>query len=169
MAIALFLGCIEGSGIQGDETSSQAGKPSWMDETLTDAVTGETYKISDFRGKTILIETFAVWCPTCRRQQDEVRDLHDLLGDELASISLDTDPNEDIGQVRGHVERNRYDWRFSISPESLTKRLIDEFGVTVVNAPSTPVIIICPDGSRHLLGRGLKTSDKLAEEIGKRC
>jgi hypothetical protein len=65
--------------------------------------------------------------------------------DDVVHISLDTDPNEDEAKVREHIERNGFGWYFAVAPEELTKALIDEFGLTVVSAPSAPVVFICPD------------------------
>ncbi|PIO07358.1 hypothetical protein COU59_03365, partial [Candidatus Pacearchaeota archaeon CG10_big_fil_rev_8_21_14_0_10_34_12] len=41
---------------------------SWMNTELKDIRTGETFKTSDFEGKPVLLESFAVWCPTCTKQ-----------------------------------------------------------------------------------------------------
>lgn len=140
-----------------------------MDIELTDAVTGETYRLSDFAGRTVLLESFAVWCPTCLRQQQQMAQLQAEDGDNVVHISLDTDPNEDADRVREHVARNGFDWRFSVAPEPLTKALIDEFGIGVVNAPGAPVILICPDGDARFLPGGVKDPDQLRDEIAKGC
>jgi len=141
----------------------------WKDIELKDVSTGEIFKINDFPGKTILIESFAVWCPTCRKQQDEMKKLHDLVGDDVVSISLDTDPNEDESKVLSHVNRYGYDWRYAVAPVELTKALIDKFGINIVNAPGAPVVMICSDGMSRLLPRGVKDADELNEEIKEGC
>ncbi len=33
----------------------------WLDTPLTDAVTGEQFRLSDFKGKPVLLHSFAVW------------------------------------------------------------------------------------------------------------
>ncbi len=136
----------------------------WKDISLNDVNTGKNFKISDFKGKPILIESFAVWCPICTKQQREVKKLHET-NKEVVSISLDTDPNEDEAFVKEHAQNNGFDWHYVVSPVSLTKALIDEFGSGVVNAPSAPVIIICPDDSNKYLKRGVKDAAELQKEI----
>ena len=51
-----------------DETTSDiqdevdmSSNAAWLDTELTDAVTGEVFKISDFAGEPVLIQAFAVW------------------------------------------------------------------------------------------------------------
>ncbi len=171
LVMVVFLsGCVKEETDQSDaqipESSAASG---WKGIELVDVATGDTFSISDFKGKSVLIESFAVWCPTCRRQQDEMKKLHETVGDSVISISLDTDPNENKEKVLDHMTSHGFDWYFSISPPYLTKALIDEFGTSVVNAPSAPVILVCPDQSSMLLGRGVKTAKELQTEIDSVC
>ena len=46
--------------------------PEWAQVELIDAVSGEVFRIADYAGKPILVESFAVWCSTCLRQQKEM-------------------------------------------------------------------------------------------------
>jgi hypothetical protein len=89
----------------------------------------------------------------------------DAGSEDIAHISLDTDPNEDLDAVRAHALRHGFDWHFAISPISLTQMLIDEFGLTVVIAPRAPVVLVARDGSARLLPSGVKSADALLEEI----
>lgn len=142
---------------------------SWMDIELTDVRTGQTFRISDFKGMPVLLESFAVWCPTCLRQQNETKRLLIREGDAIVHISLDTDPNEDEGRVREHLETHGFDWYFAVAPIELTNALIDDFGLGVVSASSAPVILICQDQSARFLRSGVKSADDLLQEIEKGC
>ncbi len=141
----------------------------WMDIELSDATTGEKFKISDFKGTPILVESFAVWCPTCLRQQKEMQELKAREGDTIIHISLDTDPNEDETKIKEHVETHGLGWYFAVSPLELTKALMDEFGLKIVSAPSAPVLLICEDQSTRFLRSGVKSADELLSEIDKGC
>jgi thiol-disulfide isomerase/thioredoxin len=143
--------------------------PSWINIEMTDVATGQTFTFGDFKGKPVLLESFAVWCPTCKRQQDQIKLLHAEVGDSVVSVSLDTDPNEAEQQVLGHMNRHGYDWYFAVSPIVLTQALIDDFGVGIVNAPGAPVLLICPNQSARFLAGGVKSADKLKSEIGAGC
>jgi len=137
----------------------------WMNFQLTNVNDGETFTISELNTKPILLETFAVWCPTCTRQQREIKKLHDEIGDEVVSISLDTDASEDEAQVLEHTQANGFTWHYAIAPSELTQSLIDEFGVGIISAPSVPMILICEDGSFRQLGRGIKRVQELKDEL----
>jgi len=139
----------------------------WKDSELKDVRTGGKFKISDFYSKSILVESFAVWCPKCKTQQDEFKKLKSELGDSVIFISLDTDANEDEAKVLDHINRYSYDWYYAVSPTQVTQNLINEFGIGVVNAPSTPVILICPKLQTNKLPSGIKDVAELKAELTK--
>ena len=146
------------------DTNTKEEKAIWRTTELTDIRTVETFTIDQFN-KPIILESFAVWCPTCTKQQWEIRDLHKEIGDKAISISLDTDPNEDRETVLNHLTANNFDWYYAIAPKEVTQSLIDEFGVTVANAPSAPVIIIDTNKEARLLRNGVKSSAELKGEL----
>lgn len=141
----------------------------WRDIEFQDVETGECLTISQFSGEKLFLESFAVWCPTCKQQQDRIQTLEQENPGLISSISFDTDFQEDVEQVIEHKNEHGYDWIFTLSPKELTESLIDEFGISVVNAPGAPVVLICEDQSARLLPRGLKSVEKLKEEIEAGC
>jgi thiol-disulfide isomerase/thioredoxin len=138
----------------------------WFEAELKDVITGVSFRLSDFN-KPVVLESFAVWCPTCKKQQDQIQRLIDE-GDDSVHVSINTDPNEDEARVIGHVNRYSYSWSFAVFPADATESLVNEFGFGVVNAPRAPVILVCPNGESRLLAAGVKSADDLREEIS-RC
>ncbi len=156
LGVVLLFGCT----IQADTVSKD-----WKNVELKNVNTGEMFKISDFDGP-VLLESFAVWCPTCTKQQKEIKKYHETTDDLVFSVSLDTDPNEDETKVKEHAEKHGFDWYYAVSPNELTQALIDEFGIGFVNAPSVPVVLIC-NGEARLLDGGVKTAEELKGELSK--
>lgn len=150
-------------------TTTPTSAADWMDIELKDVRSGETFRISDFEGRPVLLESFAVWCPTCLAQQWEIEKLRISQGEAIVHISLDTDPNEDEARIREHLETHGFDWLFAVSPIELTNALIDEFGLGIVNAPGAPVVLICEDGSARFLRSGVKSDTGLLEEVEDGC
>ncbi len=59
------------------------------------AVGGGEWKMADHRGKVLLVNFWATWCPPCRRETPELVDLHEKYEDRgfsVVGISLDDDP-----------------------------------------------------------------------------
>jgi cytochrome oxidase Cu insertion factor (SCO1/SenC/PrrC family) len=171
IGIIFLSGCLQQSPPEeapaphGEGTKSVAA---WMDIELVDAATGDKFKISDFKGKPVLLESFAVWCPVCLKQQKIIKELR-LREGTIVHVSLDTDPNEDEARVREHVKTYGFDWYFAVSPIELTNALIDDFGLGVINAPSSPMVLICEDQSARFLRSGVKSADELLSEVNKGC
>jgi thiol-disulfide isomerase/thioredoxin len=152
-----------------EEELERLNEKSFLDYELTDALSGQVFKLSDFAGTFVLLESFAVWCPTCTRQQEILKDFHQKNENVLVTVSLDTDPNEDVEIVRKHAENNGFDWKYAISPVELTAMLIDEFGYAIVSAPNVPMVLICEDQSFRMLDSGKKSVEELKEEIEAGC
>jgi len=151
----------------GGSNNGPAGS-GWKDTLLTDVGSGQSFRISDFKGKTILLESFAVWCPTCKQQQDQIKELEGM-DDSIVHISLNTDPNEEESRVREHMERNGFDWYFAVSPAEMTRELVAEVGLGIVNAPGAPVVLICGDQSTRFLKSGVKSASELTDEVHRGC
>ena len=137
-----------------------------LDTELKDIATGKNFRISDFSDKPVLLESFAVWCPTCTAQQKVTKKFHEEVGDSVISISLDTDPNEDESRILEHIENNGFEWYYAVSPVELTRSLIDQFGFGIVNAPSVPMLLIC-NNKAIMLDSGIKSVNELKKEVDK--
>ena len=97
------------------------------------STTGETFTIADFKGKVVLVETMAQWCPTCKRQQMEVKALHEQLGmpADLVTIALDIDPNENGDALKTYAAGNGFDWIYAISPADVSREIGNLYGGSV--------------------------------------
>lgn len=148
-------------------TQTPVNTPEWFDMELTDARTGEAFTISDFSGKVVLLESMAMWCPGCLTQAREVRKLHELLGDRdnLVSISLDVDVNENQASIKEYVEQYGFDWRFSVAPLGVARALGNLYTAQYLNPPLSPMMIIDRNGNVHHLEYGQKKAEFLAEQL----
>lgn len=173
--IGLGLGLLLNFSQQGDtkpgpEGSVNSQAVNWQNFSFQTVEDSENFTVSGLE-KPVLIETFAVWCTTCSRQQQEIKKLHEDLN--VTSVSLNVDPNENAGKVIDHKQENGFDWRYAVAPVEVTNALRTEFGNSVANPPSAPVILVCGGEAVRLekegLGSPVKSSDFLAEEIRDRC
>lgn len=141
--------------------------PAWFSAVLTNVRTGETFIVQDLKGKVILVETMAVWCSNCLRQQGQVKELHGLLGerDDFVSIGLDIDSNEDAAKLKDFVEAQGFDWLYAVSPAEVSSELSSLYGDQFLNPPSTPMLAIDRHGVVHPLPFGIKSADELLNFI----
>ena len=141
--------------------------PDWFSVSMTNVNKGEDFTIKDLKGKVVLVETMAVWCSNCFKQQTQVRILHSKLGerDDFVSLGMDIDPNEDASKLKDFVEKNSFDWMYVVSPAEVSRELSSLYGGQFLNPPSTPMLIIDRHGVAHPLPFGIKSSDDLLQAL----
>lgn len=172
LVIGLGVGFLANSSnfLESSGPGGLADNSSWTEKELQAVESGESFTISELE-RPVLIETFAVWCTTCSRQQQEIKKLHESRN--ITSVSLNVDQNENEEKVLNHKKQNGFDWIYAISPIELTNVLRQRFGNSIANPPSAPVILIC-DGEANRLekedfGSPVKSADFLEEKIKSQC
>jgi hypothetical protein len=151
-----------------DDTQAPAkDTPAWFDVPLVDVRTDQTFTINDHHGKVILVETLAMWCSSCLKQQNEVKALHELLSadDRFVSIGLDIDINEVAEDLKAYTDKNQFDWLYVIAPVEVAREISMLYGAQFLNPPSTPILVIDKSGEVHLMNFGLKSADDLYDFV----
>lgn len=141
--------------------------PAWLGIALTNVNTGQTFTLNDFNGKVVLVENLAMWCPNCKKQQMQVKALHELLGmnKDLISIGLDIDANENAVDLKTYTKNNGFDWIYAVAPAALTREIGKLFGDQFLNPSSTPIVIIDRKGEAHPMPFGIKSAEELKKFI----
>jgi thiol-disulfide isomerase/thioredoxin len=148
--------------------TAMADAPAWFGATLTNVRTDEDFTINDFKGKVVLVETLAMWCPNCKRQQQEVQALHAALGEmggDLVSIGLAIDPNEQASDLKAYTDANGFDWLYAVASPEVSRTISGLYGDQFLNPPSTPMLVIDRQGEVHLLPFGIKSADDLKRAV----
>lgn len=136
----------------------------WATATLTDAATGEPFRIADLAGRTIFIEPMAIWCSKCRAQQGEFQSaLGQLDADRVAYVVLTIEPSETADQLASYKDQNGFEGLYAVAGTEVSAALAAEFGAQVLNPPSTPVIVVGTDGTVTLAPSGSKSVGQILE------
>ncbi|WP_462413464.1 peroxiredoxin family protein [Neobacillus sp. Marseille-QA0830] len=67
-------------------------------------LTGETVKLSDLKGKKVMINFWATWCPPCKAEMPDMEKFHQEVGDDITILAINIDPQYD---VQGFVDENK--------------------------------------------------------------
>lgn len=146
-----------------DSETATAAPDLWRTTPLTDVLTGESFVVDERPGP-VLLHTFATWCPVCERQHSHLDGFDPA--EDVTIVSLNVDPNEDAQAVREYAAGKNLDWRFVIAAPEVTESLKTQFGTTILNPPSAPIVVACPGGEATLLGQsGVKSPQYLREHI----
>ena len=88
---------------QGGEAQSAA------DFTVTDAQ-GNPVRLSDFRGRPVVLNFWSSWCPPCRQEMPEFDRAHGELGDEVVfmMVNLTDGARETVDAVSAFIREQGY-------------------------------------------------------------
>lgn len=141
----------------------------WQDAPLTDVRTGEMFRLTDFAGQTVLVETMATWCTSCLRQLNNVAEakaqLEQTDNDDIVFVAISVETNSDPTSLRAYSEEHGFDWHFAVATPELLRALVDDFGRSVSVPPATPHFVIFPDGSVSDLTTGIEPAAALLEQL----
>ena len=127
--------------------------------TLKD-LTQKRNKLSDFRGKVVILNFFATWCPPCRAEIPELVKIYQgnqAKGLVVLSVSLDT---EGVPQVLNKFVR---DMKIPYPVLLGNMELVDQYQISGV--PTT--LIITREGKIHKRYDGLVPGSRFISDIGK--
>lgn len=126
------------------------------DFTLKD-MSGKDVTFSSFKGKPVLLNFWATWCPYCRQERPHLKSLHEEYREELVIISVSIDRS--TRTVKNYMEQNPAPYIVLSDTEGMAA-----VPYNVMSLPTTYLIDREGTISRKLMGM-VKWSEKGAKEF----
>lgn len=89
---------------------------------LEDVLTDQLHKISDFKGKVVVIDFWQTWCGPCLKNFKHFQKLKEKWGDKLVIIAASPDWADKPRQIKKFAKSKNYDFHFVMAGE-LEKKL----------------------------------------------
>ena len=127
-----------GSTTQGEIQAPQKGftAPDFSLNTFD----GDTYSLSDLRGKAVLVNFWASWCPPCRSEMPAMQRVYDDLQDQgFTILAVNSTHQDNLGDAISFVQVNQLDFPILLDRDGSAGRLYD-----VRSLPTS--FFINPDG-----------------------
>lgn len=70
----------------GPEAAPEKG--SLAPDFALELISGESVTLSDYQGKVVLLNFWAVWCPPCRQEMPSFQSIHERYGDEIVILGI---------------------------------------------------------------------------------
>ncbi len=87
---------------------------------------GREITLSDFRGKVLIMDFWATWCPPCREEIPlliELKNAHGDRGLEILGLTIE-DPEQDVQQVQQFVRELGVNYTIGFAPEGMFEAFV---------------------------------------------
>ncbi|MCY4553276.1 MAG: redoxin domain-containing protein [Candidatus Poribacteria bacterium] len=115
-----------------DPTSELIGRV--VPNFSTTDLDGKLISLSDYRGKVVLLDFWAVWCGPCLTEMPNVKRVYDTYKDkgfDIIGVSLDTDET----RLRNYLKKNNIAWRQIFSGQKWKSPLAQQYHIRSIPAP----------------------------------
>lgn len=112
--------------------SNQMVDFSWMENQ-------KEVKLSDFKGKVILLNFWATWCPPCRKELPDLSQISEELKDkDFVMIGISVDDNQSV--LDNFLKNNRLPYKIVFEPTELVMKYMESAGQRQNVVPQTYII-----------------------------
>lgn len=151
--IALVVGAIVWT--TGSDDSAEPADPA--PEVTLEFFEGNSQQLSDLRGKPVVLNFWASWCPACISEMPAFGEVHRRLGDEVEFIGVNMQ-EVDLDAAMSLVEQTGVEYRLV---HDVDGSIYNAFGGIAM--PTT--VFISADGSVELTHAGAMFEEELTETI----
>lgn len=171
---AMFLSCTVGAGLVLSSQPAPAGKsspPSSIQQQLPDAafetLDGQPWRLSQQRGKILLLEFWLVDCSPCREIEPRLKALQKEWVGQTNLVLVGVPADNDLNRVRRYVKRAGINWpQLVFSKMGAVTALTESLGIKHVGTPDFWVVDTQGKlaGSFHDLHAAVALAKRLVEK-----
>lgn len=85
------------------------------------SINGKTIKLSDYKGKVVILDFWATWCPPCRKGIPDLISIQKEFGKDVVVIGLSVDTDSKM-EVPGFAQKQGINYAIVYSTDAITKQ-----------------------------------------------
>lgn len=121
-------------------------------------LTGETVKLSDLKGKKVMLNFWATWCPPCKAEMPAMEEFHKEAGNDVLILAVNIDPHLD---VKAFVDENGITFPIPLDAEDKVNEMYQ-----VLSIPTTYFIDTKGNiGNKYIGAMNHDTMKQYTEEL----
>jgi peroxiredoxin len=119
---------------------------------------GETVKLSDLKGKKVMLNFWATWCPPCKAEMPAMEQFHKEAGDDVVILAVNIDPHLD---VKAFVDENGITFPIPLDAEDKVNEMYQ-----VLSIPTTYFIDTKGNiGNKYIGAMNIDTMKQYAQDL----
>ena len=135
-----------------------------LPEIDLEGMDGRPIRVSEMRGKIVLIDVWASWCGPCLEQVPRMRELFERYGADARCVILGLSLDQERDDALAAIGKHRFEWKQCLVSSNNTQRAMSALGCS-----SVPAYLVL-DRKGVLIYRGPKldtAQDVLEAELSK--
>ena len=156
----VLLGC---SNNGGEAQVITPASPTLAPALAMQSIDGKRISIADFRGKVVVVDFWASWCPPCREGLPHIQNLSSNADFRARGlVVLAVNEQENAADIRRFIDQSHYTFTVLSDPDGSAAR-----AYSAISLPTT--VVIGRDGTIRLIVTGCTpaTADRLDQEIAR--
>ncbi|MFP3510171.1 redoxin domain-containing protein [Peribacillus sp. SIMBA_075] len=90
---------------------------------------GKQVELSDYKGKKVMLNFWATWCPPCKKEMPDMEKYTQQAGDDVVILAVNIDPEND---VQGFVEDNGISFTIPLDSQSAKEAVNDRYKISSI-------------------------------------
>jgi cytochrome c biogenesis protein CcmG/thiol:disulfide interchange protein DsbE len=125
-AVSLVLLSATMAGLAGCKTEGRPSQGDLAPDFVLQSATGQTRKLSNYRGQVVLVNLWATWCPPCIAEMPILDKLHEDLGPR-GLVVLGIAGDEDTADVLDFLRKSPVKFEVLLDPDGV---IGTQYGIT---------------------------------------
>lgn len=90
---------------------------------------GEAVSLSDFKGKKILVNFWATWCPPCKKEMPAIQQFTEEAGEDMVALAVNIDPEND---AIAFANEHKLTFPILLDHQNVDKPISDQYQVLAI-------------------------------------